>query len=465
MSPYSPFNKNIRDIEIADLKELKQASEGWYIEYKREPPNAGAIAKSISAFSNTYGGWLFIGVEEESKENPVAGKFPGVPRRDVDSSLQRLRKSATDHLNPTPHFETKVLWGPDSDTGLVDDHAVICVWVPQSISAPHIHKTGQIYRRVSDASEPKPENDRFVLDQLWRRADEIKQYHREWYERDPEFSKGEEDRPYVRLMLVADPWAERDVWIDSDNDEVRAALNQEAGISAIPFDNFYTLGDELIGRQLNGNDPQNLTLTWRLRRNLISDVIIPLPLSEPDNVDILKLDFYGYANVQRLVCLLKKYQSGATRVVDINYLFNILIGVAEIQERLCKLADWRENYFIKVKLLNSWRTIPFVDIPEVLDRFDKHGPPMCLDSIISVPRQTGPDKYIEVLRHDDVENHEAKMLLQALRMFMPLALSYGIPDWLPYDENENRTPYFRSLQEAGRSALEVQKNRNDRHNK
>ena len=53
MPPYSPFNKNIQEIQSADLKELKQSTEGWYIEYKREAPNASALAKSISAFANT----------------------------------------------------------------------------------------------------------------------------------------------------------------------------------------------------------------------------------------------------------------------------------------------------------------------------------------------------------------------------------------------------------------------------
>lgn len=462
MAPYSPFDKHIREIQTNDLKELKQAAEGWYIEYKRETPNAGALAKSISAFANTYGGWLFIGVEEESKERPVAGAYPGLQRDDVDPTLQRLRKSVADHLNPTPHFETKVLWGPDSEVGLADDCAVICVWVPQSISAPHVHKTGQIYRRVADASEPKPESDRFVLDQLWRRADEIKRHHREWYERDPEFSKGEQEQPFVRLMLVADRWAARDVWIESDDDEVRTALSETAGVGSIPFDTVYTSGDGFIGRQLNGNDPHNLTLTWRLRRNLISDVIIPLPLFQPTRVDLLDLDLHGYKNVQRFIDLLKRYGTSTIRVVDLNYVFNILIGVAEIQQRLCTLAGWSESYFLKVKLLNSWRTIPFVDIPDVLDRFERYGPPMCLDSVAAIPRQTGPDNYVEILRHNEIESHTARILIQALRMFTPLALSYGIPTWLDSDEDQSVTPYHEALQEAGCRAIEVQRSRNAR---
>ncbi len=40
------------------------------MEYKRQEVNARSLAKSLSAFANTYGGWLFLGVEEQSKDNP-----------------------------------------------------------------------------------------------------------------------------------------------------------------------------------------------------------------------------------------------------------------------------------------------------------------------------------------------------------------------------------------------------------
>mgnify|MGYP001184366901 CR=1 FL=1 len=465
MQPYSPFDKQVRDLQTADLKALKHASEGWYIEYKQESPNAAALAKSLSAFANTYGGWLFLGVQEESKVNPVAGAFPGVPRDDVDSILQRLRKSSTDHLNPTPHFETKVVWGPDSDIGLPENHAVICVWTPRSSTAPHVHKSGQIYRRVADASEPKAENDRFILDQMWRRADDLKRSHREWYDRDPELSTNEKSLPYVRLMLIADRWEERDIWIGEDDAKIRAALGETGGVSSIPFDTVHTSGSGYIGRQLNGNDPQNLSLTWRLGRNLVNDVFIPLPLFQPNHRDLLTLDLSGYEHTQRFIALLGRYSTNALRVVDLNYVFNILVGVAEIQERLCKLADWTESYHIKVKLLNCWRTIPYIDVSDALAKFEEHGLPMCLDSMVALPRPIGPENYIEVSRHPEIESNEARVLIQAIRMFFPIALSYGIPAWIPYEDDEAVTPYHVALQEAGRRAIEVQRRRNARNTK
>ena len=461
MDHYSPFgSKSLAEIRAEDLAKLCEVHEGWYVEYKRQSPAATAIAKSLAAFANTYGGWLFLGVAEKSKDEPTAGEICGLPRDEVDSCLQRLRKSAADHLNPTPHFETAVVWGPGASVGLPAEKAVVCVRIPQSASAPHVHSSGQIYRRVAGASEPRPETDRFVLDQLWKRQDEVKKRHDDWHKRDPEFSDSERTKPYIRLMMIADPWFERDPWLQ-DEDEVGSALGHGHGISAIPFDTVYTTAGGFIGRQLTGNDPQNLALTWRLRRNLQSDVVIPLPLYETDDVRMLELQLHGYTHVAEFTSILKKYTAGKLRIVDLNYLFNVLIGVAATHERLCAIAGWGENYYFRVKLLNMWRTVPFLDIQAALARFATSGLPMCLDAATSIPSSVGPTSYLEVDRHAQIESIDMRALGQALRMFAPIAIAFGVPPWLSTNDEEELA-YVRSLQDAGTRGIDVQRRRNSR---
>ena len=152
---YSPFDKAINELRPTDLAPLKSVNEGWYVEYKSELISAPALAKAVSAFADTYGGWLFLGVKEKSKDESVAGEFPGIPEKKVDGALQRLRQSAAEHLNPTPFFETRVLRGPCVEIGLAEGTSVVAIEIPQSHTAPHIHKDGRIYRRVGDGSQPK----------------------------------------------------------------------------------------------------------------------------------------------------------------------------------------------------------------------------------------------------------------------------------------------------------------------
>lgn len=460
---FSPFEKELRELQPEDLVSLKQVSEGWYIEYKREEPKAPAIAKSLSAFANTYGGWLFIGIVEESKENPVAGDFLGIAKQNVDATLQRMRKAVADLINPSLYFESKVLWGPVSNLGLLEDRAIICVWVPRSYTAPHVHKKGVIYRRVSDASEPKPENDRFVLDQLWRRGDDIRRKYKEWYDRDPEFSKGEESVPYVRLMIVADKWSERNVWIDADENKIHTLFNKNDNDAVeIPFETIHRSAEGFTCRQLSNNDPHNLTLTWRLQNNLVSDVIIPLPLYQPSSLEVLRLEMLGYSNTDQFISVLTQYKIKTIRVVDLNFLFRILMGVAAIQRRLCAFCSWSEPYHIKMKALNVWRTMPFVDISKVLDRFEEFGPPMCLDSVVSSLRGTGPESFLEIPEFTESENESSNILNQAIMMFSLIANTFGIPAFMPHIDKSTETPYHVELQEICHRALNVQSNRNKR---
>src|ERR1043166_6158373 len=109
---YSPFDKPLQHLEAADLAILQTTHEGWYVEYKAEIASASSIAKSISAFSNTYGGWLFYGIQEKSKDETIAGQFPGIARSDVDVANQRIRQAAASHIAPSPYFNIKIIWGP-----------------------------------------------------------------------------------------------------------------------------------------------------------------------------------------------------------------------------------------------------------------------------------------------------------------------------------------------------------------
>ena len=237
MVNYNPFGNDLALLRTSDLSILFQVKEGWYIEYKRQLPNARAIAKSISSFSNTYGGWLFYGIAEKSKDDAVAGVFPGIDQADIDPSLQCIRQAVSEYINPIPYFNIKVFQGPCEELDMLGDKAIICVQIPSSLAAPHVHRSGQIYRRVADSSEPCPENDRFFLDQLFRRGTELRNAYREWLDRDPDFSESEKNRPYLRLLLVTDLWGERGLSTNLNASDVRAIINQpKALVSGLPFD-------------------------------------------------------------------------------------------------------------------------------------------------------------------------------------------------------------------------------------
>ena len=463
MQTFSPFDKDIRDLHPDDLAILKSVSEGWYVEYKKAVVSTRALAKAISAFANTYGGWLFLGVEQLAPDNPVAGSFPGIPENQLEAIQQRLRQSVAEYLSPTPHFETKIFRGPCSEIGLLKGKVLIAVEIPQSHTAPHVHKDGRIYRRVGDSSEPKPETDRFVLDQLWRRSEPIREMIRKWVKRDPEFSEAEAKVPYLRLLLCVDPWFQRDAWVSAPFSEIRRILNShEIGIRSIAFDTVYPMTSGFIARHQQGNDPYNYVLTWTIRRDLSCDIVFPLPQYTPKDADILYTECADYKYVQTFIEILKEQGHTQPKIADLNYVMSVLISVVSKYRRLLKLADLDGRFHFKARWLNVWRLLPFIDIETVLSDFKEYGLPMSLDSNVTVPIGEGPEsfKLIPEFEKEDGENEKEEVIsiFQAHIIFALVTQAFGVTTISDDNSDINMIPYDELMATTDRAMI-VQRNR------
>ena len=458
MPGYSPFDKAIHDLRPSDLTILRTVHEGWYVEYKRQVVNAGALAKSLSAFANTYGGWLFLGVQEGSGDNAVADEFPGIPEEDVDSARHSLRHSAADHLNPTPFFETMVLRGPCAESGLAEGRAIIVVEIPQSHTAPHVHKKGHIYRRVADGSEPKPETDRFVLDQLWRRAEPLREMIRKWVERDPEFSPEEENWPHVRMLLCVDPWYQRGPRLKAPFPEIRRILAGDEKNISVPFDTVYTTAGEIVARQLRGNNPHNYGLTWRIQSDLSCDIVVPLPFYIPGTPDSLIREFDGYIHAARFIDLLKEQGHSQPRIADLNFMMHLLLGIISQYRHLLKLADAEGEFYFKARVLHAWRIVPFIDSKIVLDEFEAHGLPMMMNRTVTVPFGDAPDSFV-LIDEESGDTDQTVSILQAASVFMWIAMTFGVPIHFEGRTEATKRLYAELLATAKR-AKTVQQNRN-----
>lgn len=60
---FTPFIRGLDEVDATDAPALRNAAEGWHLDYKRDVPDTKSAAKSISSFANTYGGWVIYGVD------------------------------------------------------------------------------------------------------------------------------------------------------------------------------------------------------------------------------------------------------------------------------------------------------------------------------------------------------------------------------------------------------------------
>ena len=98
------LNQSIQDLSFDDIVSFckEKHIEGIQIDYKKEFPNKG-LAKHFASFSNTRGGLIIVGVEEDDKGLPV--KWEGIENR--GKLIDRIHQYAA-NVDPIPDYETCV---------------------------------------------------------------------------------------------------------------------------------------------------------------------------------------------------------------------------------------------------------------------------------------------------------------------------------------------------------------------
>lgn len=235
------------------------------------------------------------------------------------------------------------------------------------------------------------------------------------------------------------------------------AGENDAGVN-VPFETVYTTNHGYIARQLKGNAPGNLGLTWRLWLDASSEVILPLSKFDVETIDVVSGTLAGYRYAERFQDLLKAQKYQYAKILDLNFMFNLLVGVVRIQQRVCDRVNWAGSWFVKMQLLNVWRSSPFLDSSDALDGFEKYGVPMCLDERMTIPPGSDPETFAEIVP-TGAPNPEGEVYSRATRMFVLAARALGLPSW----DSENSERYVEELMTVGNRATVAQGLRNRRN--
>lgn len=390
-----------------NLAILRNVAEGWYVEYKSQIVPVKSIAKSIAAFANHYGGWLFYGIGEANDGSNTAGDFPGLDQGEVELLIERIRNAAKDVVNPSPYYEYKILTGPCAEIGLPDNKSVVVILIPSGPNAPYIHSDGRIYRRIADSSDPKPETDRFILDQLWQRGQSSQAKLTSFLQTELTLSKGEDETCYIELFFLPDP-----LGASGQRSNLKFAKFIELmtdtttpGISVL-CDNFYTMADGFVGRDVNINNPYNLVLTWRHFRNGFS--VISVPFSSTLIGEIRSGGWlHGYEQENAFVQLIQDRRHNDSYLLDINQLLFMVMGIITQQRRLMEHGDIKGPLYAKAVLRNIWRRVPFLDTERYIRQISEHGLPVIQFSEEFAPPGTTFDSLV-LIPENDTEDDETQ---------------------------------------------------------
>ena len=136
--------------------------------------------------------------------------------------------------------------------------------------------------------------------------------------------------------------------------------------------------------------------------------------------------------------------------------------MVNIQDRLSATAALEGSLWFKAQILNVWRACPFIDLDIVLDEFETHGAPLCLNERVEVMPGSSPETFLEVPTYDEFEHAESRVLSKALMIFEPIARALGVPGWISAHERDPERFFPNELLQAGLRAMEVQRHQAER---
>jgi hypothetical protein len=392
--PYNPFPKPIPSTLTPDDLELlitNEVAEGYFVEYKKTlPPEKDKIAKSIASLANTYGGWYFVGVQEE---NGIAEAICGYDVSESPKATDRIRDIVKSRTDPTPVFYSQTV-------RLSETREVLVVYVPGNQQAPFITTDGRVYRRVADSSDPVYEHDRFVLDQIVERGKDPSRRFEAFCDDQRTFSRAEEEGAWLQLYFSPNPLerlaALAPQHLGSDRLAALIDLSQtplsiplpnlpeETITGSIPFDTAQLAGQSVILRQVAGKSRALNSLEIELFFDGRAKFLVPLPgIAFGD-------DDYSQARNQTAKSALRSSlgrdaERELLRFVDMYRLWATIAVLTSFYFQYS--ADLRQVPDLRwaAKLRGVWRTVPFADSQAWGEHVKRCGLPVNMRDDASTP--------------------------------------------------------------------------------
>jgi hypothetical protein len=381
---FNPFQVPIGNIAANDILQLKGVAEGWFVEYKRElPPKAEAIAKTVGAFANHQGGWLFYGVEESPTAGEIPVAFPGIEDANIGLASARIRDAVTAHLSPPPHFDLQVVQG---DGQLIPvGRSLVIVMVPAGPKPPYVHSSGSVFSRVGSKSEPI--RDQATLEALFRRTQKTKGDLQTFFDRKP-LTMG--SYPFAQIFMLPDPydvhgWRHQltfQRFAELMRDKPESAPETIAAMAHMPLEHCQTLSGVFVATQPEAG------VTWRFDRLGGHVISARLPVGEDLEPFELEQWLSGYQYADDYTDVWAEQASKPERIIDLTMWAGMLLAMAVHLERFrreCAFKNDDGKWHCMVKLHNVGVAAPFIDTKSFIDHIKSHGIPLTHDGDLSIP--------------------------------------------------------------------------------
>lgn len=404
MGLYNPFGKETKEIASDDLAVLMSISEGFYVEYKSAFPSKGdGIGKSVAAFANTYGGWIFYGVEEDPIRKRFCGKFTGIDGIARGDAELKIRSAVSSSLSSSPYFEVNVINGPCDVIGLAEHRCIIVVRVFAGNETPYIHSSGRVFRRVGDSSEPIQESQRHLLDELWSKGQKHKAKFRGWLERKP-VSLQTEASPTLKISCFLDPFEDKDSNMSISMTAFRNIMLGSDGPAMLKFDDVYSSQNGFIARHVVTNGLMSDVLTWRYHHIGQNEITIPLSYCRDATAIRVKSFFEAHTFIERYSEVLRRRSVRKVSVVDVTILHSMFLMVSLYARKLMRARGDKAQMRVKIQIANVFGYLPYIDTKFFVESCEQGVVPVLFDDVIFAPLGFDEEDCPVLVAENEIDN-------------------------------------------------------------
>lgn len=373
--------KSLNELTYNDLKTLVDIEEGYIVEYKSTFDSSvkKKIPQIFSSFANSEGGWLIIGVDNDTKGLLKIEK----ERTDFDVTITNLLNKVT----PKPKYECKFIKEKDEDKD-----GILVIYVYKGEDTPYI-ANGTVYIRSGSSKVPIT-SDRATIDTLYRRNENLQQ-------RKEEFSSTNMDIDYDYGPLLEIYMFNRDNMnielyknsIDRQNlIEIKSKI-----INFAPKSIVYPSVDSII---IKNNDFTNInTTTLYIEMYNNSNVKIHIPIYMFEEVDKEQI-IYNISKFNNNTYEDLEYYS----FIDAYILWKTIYGsISGIYEILKNNSINFNDYEYLLEFNNIKDSIFYINNKEFLEHIKKNGLPI-------VKHNNYRTKYIYIIETVEDALHIASKL-------------------------------------------------------
>lgn len=421
---FYPFKNELENLDGSDLLLLRDISEGWYIDYKKQNIKSIDYAKHMSGFANQYGGWLIIGVTENKDGSRTAYEFPGIEAQEVSKITLGLREAASAHVNPSVLYEEKVINGPIEEINLQEERSIIVIGIPKSFNTPHIHSSGRIYRRLADQSDPKAETDRYILDELWKRGFEYKQKVIKRLTEIPELPAFQSNSTWAHIFFTPSESQLPSSKKLSFEEFVRIMTNSDNTVSGLhaPLTAASSATYGYVARQIKGNDPSLSTLTFRWWHD--GSVRLDVPINQYDLNGFLEAH-KNSTNAPEFCRIAIENGFKNMKILDYSIFFKVVVALSNCYLKILEVTGDTRDVYSCFTLRNLFQSSPFLDNPGFIERIKKYSLPLTIDNTMVFPNEPTEDNMIFHKLRDESLNQSTEH-----KMALPYTFSYLLCNWI-----------------------------------